>query len=475
MYIKSGIFGIFLLFAAACATVKPREFSEKKPSEKPKSEPEKPSMEEAPAFDRTDYFRSTAGFAQRIADTASLAQHFVGFCLYDTETDSFVVRYNDRKYFTPASNTKLFTFFAGTKLLPDSLPGLRYIESGDSLIFWGTGDPTFLNPMLPQSGRQVFDFLKDTNKKLYFSGSNFIDSSFGSGWAWDDYNSAYSAEKSGFPIYGNVVLFEARPGAKVKISPSFFAKNATEDKKMSGRNIALRRDRIANNFRYKFDNLQSDYARFSPCITSSELTARLLADTLKKPVGLIDRPLPENSKILYSSPADSMYRFMMQLSDNFCAEQILLMASGQIDGRLSSRLTIGKERKELWENLGDFPRRADGSGLSRYNLMTPFSLVKLLQDIYNERVKKPEDEAYLFSLLSRGGQAGTLRNRFKGLPVFIFGKTGTLSNNHSLSGYLISKSGRRLIFSFMNNHYMIPTSEIRRQMDEILTDIYLNY
>jgi D-alanyl-D-alanine carboxypeptidase/D-alanyl-D-alanine-endopeptidase (penicillin-binding protein 4) len=91
--------------------------------------------------------------------------------------------------------------------------------------------------------------------------------------------------------------------------------------------------------------------------------------------------------------------------------------------------------------------------------------------------EKVEDEQ-LFDALPQGGKQGTIRrlyaNKDGGEP-YVYAKTGTLSNNHCLSGFVMTKSGKKLIFSFMNNNYVISTRDVQAQMDEILWFIHENY
>lgn len=160
----------------------------------------------------------------------------------------------------------------------------------------------------------------------------------------------------------------------------------------------------------------------------------------------------------------------MQDSDNFIAEQLLLLCSGIISDTLKPEITIRYSKNNFLQNLTDQPVWVDGSGLSRYNLLTPRSTVQIWKEIYS---LMPRDR--LFPLLATGGKSGTIRNWYNGDKPYIFGKTGTLSNNHCLSGYLVTRSGKTLIFSFMNSNFAASVNVIRKNMQSILNLIYENY
>ncbi len=161
---------------------------------------------------------------------------------------------------------------------------------------------------------------------------------------------------------------------------------------------------------------------------------------------------------------------MMQESDNFIAEQLLLVCAAVLSDTLQPEIAIKHIQTNFLNDLPDKPVWVDGSGLSRYNLFTPRSIVRTWEKIY-ELV--PRDR--LFALLAVGGKSGTIRNWYKADRPYIFGKTGSLSNNHSLSGYLVTRKGKTLIFSFMNSNFTASGSEVRRNMQSILNFIYETY
>ena len=401
---------------------------------------------------------------------------YSGFCVYDVEKAKYVVSYNDQRYFTPASNTKLFAFYAGLEYLGDKLPALKYAVSGDSLIFWGTGNPTLLHPDLPDT--LAYNFLKQSKYKLYLSDANFTDKHFGSGWAWDDYNDYYSAEKHSLPVYGNILRFYADTlSGALRVSPPIFTDSITKVF-ASNRSLTARRNLNSNHFEYQLPVNNKRTQREVPLKQSSQLIAKLLSDTLGREVTLVKNAIEDyQTTTLYTLTVDSLYKPMLKMSDNFYAEHILTMCADSLNGSTDThtRRLISEITKAKLADLSEQPKWVDGSGLSRYNLFSPRSMVQLLLKIREKCGTDKVGTQRLFELLPNGGEDGTIKRRFKGYPPFIYAKTGTLSNNHNLSGFLVTKSGKLLVFSYMNNHYIMPHNMVRAQTDKVLTDFYLYY
>ncbi len=394
-------------------------------------------------------------------------QDHIGLLVYDPETRRTIVDYNAEKYFTPASNTKIFTLLSSLHIIGDSIPALRYVERGDSLIFWGTGDPSFLYSKVYQNDK-VYDFLKNQSSPLYFSASNFYQDHFGPGWAWDDYNYSYSPERSPFPIYGNNMLITDSTDQSIKVYPPLF-QDSVKITQVKGTRSRVHRD-INNNSIKFYKGEEEVFSREVPFHTTPQLIASLLKDTLQRNVTWIEKALPGDAQTLFSIPSDSLYKVMMQESDNFIAEQLLQMCAGVISDSLKSDIAIDYAKENFLFDLIDEPQWVDGSGLSRYNLFTPRSIVKLWEKILTIVPKER-----LFQILAIGGEAGTIKDYYKTIPPYIYGKTGTLSNNHCLSGCLITKKGKLLIFSFMNNNYTTSTDNIKKNMESVLLDIHDRY
>lgn len=400
-------------------------------------------------------------------DTSSILQNsFTGLLLYDLETKQPVYsRYADR-HFVPASNTKLYTLFACLNVLGDSIPALKYVIRNDSLIFWGTGDPTFLHSEFAAS--KTLNFLREnSDKKLYFSDANFTNEVLGSGWMWDDYNGKYQPELSPFPMYGNIVRFRVKD-SNVNIEPPIFENTFFQGKESQRRVVRLVND---NRFLVNQKILASDdYEQDIPFKTSAVLTRQLLIDTLKQNVNLSKIAIDSNAKTLYSLPVDTVYRRMMQVSDNMLAEHLLLLCGSTLTDTVNTQKTIDLITEKYLQDLPDAPNWVDGSGLSRYNLFTPRTNVKLLEKLH---AMIPEER--LFSLMAIGGKAGTIRNYYKSEVPFVFAKSGTVSGVYNQTGYLKAKSGKTLLFSFMNNNFNSYATPVRKEVERVLTWVHENY
>ncbi len=400
-----------------------------------------------------------------------LQQHYTGFALYDLQEKKMIAQQNGDKYFTPASNTKLFTFYPGLKLLKDSIEGLQYIEKGDSLIFWGTGDPTFLHSDYKK--QPVLEKLKASTKKIYWATGRYTSPFYGTGWTYDDYNEYYQPEISELPVYGNIILF-THSGSQVVSYPEFNRNSPFQlltDPKIKTGSFRIRRDLLTNDFYQPAVPVAANFNQVVPFKVSIPTISTILKSNIPNFSGTVNYNLPASYKTWYSVAADTLYRNMMLPSDNFIAEQFLLNIAATNGLEMNTTVVIDHIIKTLLEDLPDKPLWVDGSGLSRQDLFTPRSIVRLCEKIY----ETAGDERRLFNMLPNGGKTGTLRNLYKSKEPFVFAKTGSLSNNHNQSGYLITKKGKKLIYSFMNNNFVRPTAEVRNEMERIITYIHQNY
>lgn len=383
---------------------------------------------------------------------------FTGVSVKNAVTGESIIEYHSDKYFTPASNVKLFTLYASLTHLNDSVPSFEYSISGDSLIVKGTASPSFLKDSLYKNSLK---FLSHKKYHVYLLDEDLQDDAYGPGWSWDDYAYAYMPEKSLFPMYGNTILIRNKQG-NVSVSPSFFKENVfIEDQPK------MLRDKSRNIFYFKKSN--TDVERRVPFITSNQLVADLLSEELGEKVALISSEYKRDFETFTELPYDSLYVKMVKESDNFIAEQLMLQVGKKVAGQYSVPLAIEYVLDSSLVNIPHRPRWADGSGLSRYNLFTPESMVFLLNKLYQE---VPQQR--LLSYFPEGGVDGTLENNYKG-QSYLKAKSGTLSNNYSLSGYLITKKGTVLAFSYMNNHYQGSSNMRKKEMSAFFEKLYQHY
>ena len=411
----------------------------------------------------------------------------VGICLYDPAKAATLFDYQGDKYFMPASNTKLFSLYAGLKYLGDSLVGMRYWATDTAVFVLGSGDPTLLHPSYPD--QPVIRFLQAAHRPVYVCDYNWQDQPFGRGWAWDDYNDDYMPERSAFPVYGNLIrwIYDTTSASFYSIPDIDWPVRFSPDSSKQG--FSVRRD-VHNNAFEITEGKGRVREQDVPFITEGSASAALLLkDTVGKAVGLRGR-LPQGGggtasgnagssmvsggstwsaghsglfpgfRVLHSRPVDSLFRPMMYNSDNFFAEQTLLMVSNELMGKMNDTRIIDTLLGGDLKGLPQRPIWVDGCGLSRNDLFTPRDFVWLL-----DTMQKSFGLARLKGILPTGG-TGTLASYYHDDVGFIYAKTGSLSGVVALSGYLITKQNHLLLFSILINNYIGSGVTVRRQMEK---------
>ena len=419
--------------------------------------------------------------ALRIVDAEPLfAQAFTGFYLADARTGDELAARDADKLFTPASNTKLLTAATAFAWLPaDSLPALAYRVDGDTLRLWALAYP-FLggddSPYNVEIRRRLSGWPGPVEVGLH--GYTEL-ARLGEGWMWDDYPYAFARERSGLPVYGNLVAAwrseQEAPGGGASLTwrtrPGFLAVGESIEL-ARGR---LRRDELSNRLTASPATAIDD-TLLAPLYGANALAAQLLEDFAGRPIPHHNEPLPPDwrSRTWRGLPRDEALAAMMLPSDNFLAEQLLL-AAGLYRGDLTDPRAIRRRAQDSVLQIGrEALAWADASGISHYNLVTPRALAEVVRASF---VAAGEVRADRLEVLPQGGRTGTIADWYAGaLGVpYVFAKTGTLRHNHALTGLLRASSGRWLVFSFMHNHYRGTSTDYKRAMQRALAEIREKY
>jgi D-alanyl-D-alanine carboxypeptidase/D-alanyl-D-alanine-endopeptidase (penicillin-binding protein 4) len=144
------------------------------------------------------------------------------------------------------------------------------------------------------------------------------------------------------------------------------------------------------------------------------------------------------------------------------------MAGYALTGKMNSGAAADAVTKNLLSGMPHKARWVDGSGLSRYNLFTPRDIVWVL-----DRMKKDFAWERITTIFPTGGK-GTLR-AYVADSGRLYAKTGTLSGVIALSGYVITKKNKTLIFSILINNHQQPTAVLRSKMAAFLSEIIEKY
>lgn len=409
-----------------------------------------------------------------------------------------IVDRNTDKWFVPASTLKLLTTAAALQRLgPDfQIQTSAYIAQQNEqthLYVIGRGDPTFTDSHLTDLAQQIAQRNIQSIDRLWGYDGYFPGRAVHPNWEWEDVLAGYGASANGLILNENalgVTLYPTEIGQPLRVEWTDPTQADRWQIHNRSRTVAAGNPLTADIGRdwsqpilHVFGNLTVDAGPdpFALAITQpgthfiEQLQSRLTqAGITVHRAGLTptwpNLPLAEIATIT-SSPLAKWLPIINQNSNNLYAEA-LLKSLGQATGNQEDVTQAGTTAvKESLSVLGIDPnsyQMVDGSGLSRHNLVTPRTLVDTLQAM----AISLHGDLYRRSL-AVAGKAGSLRYRFRDTPVqgHLQGKTGYVSNNESLAGYLQPPDYPPVVFSIFLNNADLSATEMRRIIDEMVLAI----
>ncbi len=417
---------------------------------------------------------------------------------------------NSNKMFMPASNEKILSGSAALVTLgPDFTFTTDLCYNGEladsvlkgDLIVFGNGDPT-LYERFQKDSRDLFyswaDLLKSRGVtkitgNIIGDDNAFDDENLGGGWSFDGLDVWYSAEVGPLQLNEDYVDITVIPpsdkNGEVEIIPNLPSKyyNIVNNLTVIDTGRAhFNFSRAYGTNTIVFDGtVKAGSGKFvvSPSITNPTLFyVTVLKEALEEKgitvggnsVDCDDIPnwnhKAEDFPILdvhHSPKLIDILTGMLKRSQNLYAETMPRILGWNETG-LGSFGNGKKVVERVLRNFGVEPgtyQYVDGSGLSRYDYVSPEELVKILTGMYNSQYKQ-----LWYNALPVAGVDGTLRNRMKGTKAEgnVHAKTGTISNVRGLSGYVKTAGGEELVFSFLVNGHLLSSKDTEDITDSVL-------
>ncbi len=448
------------------------------------------------------------------ADSSFEHAHW-GVLVRSAATGETLYRRDAEKLFVPASNMKLLTAAAALEGLgPDYRYRTDFLAAGPvqngvlrgPLVVRGTGDPT-LSTRFGDDARQVMRAWADSLRahgvtrvagSVIGVDSAFPGSSLGAGWAWDDLDADYAAEFGALQFNEGILevsVFPSRevgnPAVVVLDPPTQYV--PVDNRTLTGApgtetSIRLSRDPVGPGIvvegRVAAD---SGYAEETVAVRDpTDFFLTVLRETLRE-AGIAvegaaldadDLPLEDPSVArayplfsYESPPLREILPGMLKPSQNWIAETLLRTVGRELRGEgTASAGAAAADSLFRARGLESGPLRfADGSGLSRYDLVSPDFLVALL-----DLMRRSPNAGLWYASLPVGGIDGTLERRMRGTPLEgnVHAKTGTLSGVRSLSGYLTTAQGEEVAFSVMLNHHTRSAAAADSVIDAAILRVY---
>ncbi|MBN4058897.1 D-alanyl-D-alanine carboxypeptidase/D-alanyl-D-alanine-endopeptidase [bacterium AH-315-J04] len=434
------------------------------------------------------------------------AKAIAGVCVLDVATGETIFAHQADKAMIPASTMKVFTLAAGILELGPSFTFDTILGTdGSNVYIIGSGDPGFGDPVLTkalnQSVTSVFERWADVliqrgittiQGDIVIDASIFDQQIIHPAWENSDLGKWYAAPVSGLNINDNCLDITIRPAsasgalALVNIIPDNTLAQIINKCRSGGKGKAILHHppgtwdyRISGrcNKRWPFGPvafpdpaaLTADAFRTVLQKKGIEFAGQLVHQRMRQDNGQLS-PEVFVLDIHQTSMADILSRIGKN-SQNLFAECLLKRLGVEWSMRNGLGYASGSWKsgshavQEILKRTGVNTTGlivSDGSGLSRKNRCTARQLADTLMQLHQQFVGE-----LVWQSLAVPGETGSLRKRMKKLKTVLRGKTGTMRGISALSGYVDTKSGRRLSFGMIFNGYKSSSTPYKAIQDRI--------
>ena len=443
---------------------------------------------------------------ESVLGDSSLASSNVGLKVVSLGTGEVLYEKDAEKLYHPASTMKLITAATAlvklgpnyrfhTKLYVDRLEDHRVLGN---IYLKGKGDPVFDSDDLEEMVEKLMEMdTKDLWGDIVVDETYFDTIRQGRGWMWDDGPiGGYYSHLSALTINRNGVLVRISPGTQVDDPvrvhldpPTQYMKIVNEATTVAAsekvRVKIQRKDGSTKQNVLMIDGAmaigQAEMVRrvdvVDPALYCGILLQEMLADRGISLHGTVRYgEVPEEAVEISAHVSRSLSRILWEMnkpSDNLIAELLLKTIGAELKGAPGTGEKGLQAINEFLNETGldkEHHTLADGSGVSRYNLVTASLLTDLLVYMFHNFAVMPE---YLASL-PIGGVDGTLTRRMRSMRAegVLRAKTGTLRGLTALAGYTATADGETVAFTIiMSNYYGFasPRRVLQDKIGDILT------
>jgi len=458
--------------------------------------PPRPALAALPALTRD---------LDTLLDAPELAHGYWGVLVKSLKTGETLYSRNAKRLMIPASNMKIVTLAVAADRL-----GWNYsyetrifaagridgaVLQGDLLVV-GSGDPSIgAEPdVLGAWAEQIHARgIRTITGRVIGDDNAFDDDGLGFGWSWDDLPDDYAAGVSALQFNENAVRVTISPGpaagdwAGIAVVPagSGLAIDGAITTSAAGAAPAIAAQRLPGSARLQLHGtipvgaapVTRDVSVDNPTqFFANALRLALIAHGIdvRGPAVDIDdirdapaRPAAAALVSHRSAPLSTLALRLMKASQNLYAETFLkTLAAGAEPATTAAARAIALRTLQAWGVGPDGLILRDGSGLSRYDYITPEALVTVLEHV-NGQVSLKEPFAVSLPI---AGRDGSLSNRMKGTAAEgrAHAKTGSMSNVRGLSGFVAAADGEPLVFSILANNFETAPDTINRTSDAIV-------